>query len=63
MEISPKGIGRVLFTTKRLVLLSSTLRNVHSFGFNTLRKCADAGTTHVSKAVAVIDAYPDVARA
>ncbi|MFW8643184.1 DUF269 domain-containing protein [Rhizobium beringeri] len=49
MEISPEGIGRVLFTTKRLVLLSSTLRNVHSFGFNTLRKCADAGTTLVEQ--------------
>ncbi|NEI51813.1 NifX-associated nitrogen fixation protein [Rhizobium leguminosarum] len=63
MEISPEGIGRVLFTTKRLVLLSSTLRNVHRFGFNTLRKFADTGTTLVSEAVAVIEAYPDLARA
>jgi probable nitrogen fixation protein len=62
MEISPDGIGRVLFTTKRLVLLSSTLRNVHNFGFNSLRKCADTGTRLVSEAVAVVKAYPDVAR-
>ncbi|WP_245276921.1 DUF269 domain-containing protein [Rhizobium leguminosarum] len=63
MEISPQGIGRVLFTTKRLILLSSTLHNVHGFGFNTLRKFADTGTALVSEAVAVIEAYPDVARA
>ncbi|MBY3517414.1 NifX-associated nitrogen fixation protein [Rhizobium laguerreae] len=63
MELSPEGIGRVLFTTKRLVLLSSPLRNVHSFGFSTLRKCADTGTKLVSEAVAAIEAYPDVARA
>ncbi|MFA1623689.1 NifX-associated nitrogen fixation protein [Rhizobium mongolense] len=63
MELSQEGFGRVLFTTKRLVLLSTTLRNVHRFGFNTLRKCAKTGTKLVSDAVAVVDAYPDVARA
>ncbi|OWK25158.1 hypothetical protein AJ87_13320 [Rhizobium yanglingense] len=63
MEISQEGFGRVLFTTKRLVLLSTTLHDVHRFGFNTLRECATTGTKLVSDAVAVIEAYPDVARA
>lgn len=36
MEISQQGFGRVLFSTKRLVLLSKTLRDAHRFGFNTL---------------------------
>ncbi|WP_208246271.1 NifX-associated nitrogen fixation protein (plasmid) [Rhizobium sp. T1470] len=63
MEINQEGFGRVLLTTRRLVLLSTTLRNVHRFGFNTLRKCAKTGTKLVSDAVAVVEAYPDVARA
>ncbi|QPB24660.1 NifX-associated nitrogen fixation protein [Rhizobium sp. 007] len=63
MEVSQEGFGRVLFTTKRLVLLSKTLRDVHRFGFNTLRDCAKTGTRLVNDAVAVIKAYPDVARA
>ncbi|WP_072381903.1 NifX-associated nitrogen fixation protein [Rhizobium tibeticum] len=63
MEVNQEGFGRVLFTTKRLVLLSKTLRDVHRFGFNTLRDCAKTGTRLVNDAVAVIKAYPDVARA
>ncbi|TCU03004.1 putative nitrogen fixation protein [Rhizobium sullae] len=62
MEISQEGFGRVLLTTKRLVLLSKTLRDVHRFGFNNLRKCAKTGTQLVSDAVQVIEAYPDLAR-
>ncbi|WP_026616042.1 NifX-associated nitrogen fixation protein [Ensifer aridi] len=63
MEISDEGIGRVLFTTRRLVVLSKTLRDVHRFGFNTLGRCAKTGTALVKDAMMSIEAYPDVARA
>ncbi|AFL54964.1 MULTISPECIES: NifX-associated nitrogen fixation protein [Sinorhizobium/Ensifer group] len=63
LEISDEGIGRVLFTTRRLVVLSKTLRDAHRFGFNTLGKCAKTGTKLVKDAIKSIEAYPDVARA
>ncbi|ADV14836.1 putative nitrogen fixation protein [Mesorhizobium australicum WSM2073] len=63
MELSREGFGRVLFTTGRLVALSKTLRDVHRFGFETLRKLAGAGTKLVSDAIAAIETYPEVARA
>ncbi|MQW86343.1 NifX-associated nitrogen fixation protein [Sinorhizobium saheli] len=63
MEINHEGFGRVLFTTRRLVVLSKTLRDVHRFGFSTLRKLAKTGAKLVNDAARVIEAYPDVARA
>ncbi|MCZ4093160.1 NifX-associated nitrogen fixation protein [Sinorhizobium psoraleae] len=63
MEINQEGFGRVLFTTRRLVILSKTLRDVHRFGFSTLRKLAKTGAKLVNDAARVIEAYPDVARA
>ncbi|MBB5571333.1 DUF269 domain-containing protein, partial [Rhizobium lentis] len=58
-----EGFGRVLFTTGRLVVLSKTLRDVHRFGFETLGKLAEVGNKMVDDAIAVIETYPDVARA
>ncbi|MDK1389275.1 NifX-associated nitrogen fixation protein [Sinorhizobium sp. 7-81] len=62
MMISNEGFGRVLLTTGRLVVFSKTLRDVHRFGFATLRKLAEAGAKLVDDAIAAIEAYPDVAR-
>ncbi|RDJ01934.1 NifX-associated nitrogen fixation protein [Rhizobium grahamii] len=63
MSISHEGFGRVLLTTGRLVVLSKTLRDAHRFGFETLGKLAEVGTKMVDDAIAVIDVYPNVARA
>ncbi|ESX64899.1 MULTISPECIES: NifX-associated nitrogen fixation protein [unclassified Mesorhizobium] len=63
MEMSHEGFGRVLFTAGRLVVLSKTLRDVHRFGFETFWKLAAAGTQLAGDATAVIEAYPEVARA
>ncbi|AGS25384.1 NifX-associated nitrogen fixation protein [Rhizobium etli] len=63
MTISHEGFGRALFTTGRLVVLSKTLRDVHRFGFETLGKLSESGTKMVEDAIAVIETYPDVARA
>ncbi|MCA1371737.1 NifX-associated nitrogen fixation protein [Bradyrhizobium sp. BRP14] len=61
--ISHEGFGRVLLTTGRLVVFSKTVRDVHRFGFATLRKLAEAGAKLVDDATATIEAYPEVARA
>ncbi|ARO32608.1 hypothetical protein NXC14_PA00339 (plasmid) [Rhizobium sp. NXC14] len=63
MTISHEGFGRVLLTTGRLVVLSKTLRDVHRFGFETLGRLSESGTKMVEDAIAVIETYPDVARA
>ncbi|WFU06685.1 NifX-associated nitrogen fixation protein (plasmid) [Rhizobium sp. CB3171] len=63
VTMNPEGFGRVVLTTGRLVVLSKTLRDVHRFGFETLRKLAEAGTKLVDAAIVAIKAYPDVARA
>ncbi|MDL2409780.1 NifX-associated nitrogen fixation protein [Rhizobium calliandrae] len=63
VTMSPEGFGRLVLTTGRLVLLAKTLRDVHRFGFETLRKLADAGAKLVDDAIATIEAHPDVARA
>lgn len=63
IELSHEGFGRVLFTAGRVVALSKTLRDVHRFGFETLRKLAEAGTKLVGDAIAAIETYPEVARA
>ncbi|QFI70856.1 NifX-associated nitrogen fixation protein [Sinorhizobium alkalisoli] len=63
MMISHEGFGRVLLTTGRLVVFSKTVRDVHRFGFAALRKLAEAGAKLVDDAIAVIEAYPEVARA
>ncbi|MCA1409269.1 NifX-associated nitrogen fixation protein [Ensifer sp. IC3342] len=61
--ISHEGFGRVLLTTGRLVVFSKTVRDVHRFGFATLRKLAETGAKLVDDAIAAIEAYPEVARA
>ncbi|WP_139015884.1 NifX-associated nitrogen fixation protein [Ensifer aridi] len=61
--VSHEGFGRVLLTTGRLVVFSKTVRDVHRFGFATLRKLAEAGAKLVDGAIAAIEAYPEVARA
>lgn len=63
MMISHEGFGRVILTTGRLVVFSKTVRDVHRFGFATLRKLAEAGAKLVDDAIATIEAYPEVARA
>lgn len=62
MKMSHEGFGRVLLTAGRLVVVLKSLRDVHRFGFETLSKLSDAGSSLVAEAVAMIEKYPDVAR-
>jgi len=62
-KISPEGFGRVVLFTGRLVVYIRSLRDVHRFGFETLKALADEGTKAVTQAVVMIVAHPELARA
>lgn len=62
LTVNHEGFGRILLTAGRLVVLSKTLRDVHRFGFDNLRKLAEAGTGLVDNGLTTIKTYSDVAR-
>jgi len=63
MKISHEGFGRVVLLVGRLVAFSKSLRDVHRFGFEDFETLAAEGMKAVEQAVAVIERFPDVARA
>lgn len=63
LKISHEGFGRVVLLVGRLVAFSKSLRDVHRFGFEDLEALAAEGMKAVDQALAVIDRFPDVARA
>jgi len=63
LTLSHEGFGRLFITVGKLVALSKTLRDVHRFGFDSLKVLADEGEKHVDKAVANIEEFPQVANA
>ncbi|GAA5077284.1 NifX-associated nitrogen fixation protein [Roseibacterium beibuensis] len=62
-KMSHEGFGRIVLIAGKLVVVSKHLRDVHRFGFESWAKLAEAGDALIDSAVAVIDAYPDAARA
>ncbi|MCF4164810.1 NifX-associated nitrogen fixation protein [Zavarzinia compransoris] len=63
MKISHEGFGRVVLLVGRLVAFSKSLRDVHRFGFEDFDTLAAEGMKAVDQALAVIEKFPDVARA
>jgi len=63
MDLHPEGFGRVVVVAGRLVVLSRTLRDLHRYGFDSLARLAEAGQSMVDEAAAVIEQYPEPARA
>jgi probable nitrogen fixation protein len=62
IQMHHEGFGRVVLTTGRLVVLSRHLRDVHRFGFPSLEKFIVEAEKHISKAVELIETYPEVAK-
>ena len=62
VHLSHEGFGRALITVGKLVVMDRTLRDVHRFGFPKLSKMKDEAETLVNRAVALIEAHPEVAR-
>lgn len=58
-----EGFGRVVLIAGRLVVMSRHLRDVHRWGFPTWAKLAEAGERLVEDAVALIERFPEAARA
>lgn len=63
MKMSHEGFGRVILTTGKLVAFAKTLRDVHRFGFDSLKALAAEGEKATEQAVAAIQKYPEVAEA
>ncbi len=63
IKLSEEGWGRLILTAGRLVVISRSLREVHRFGFPSLARLAEEGEKLVAEAVAMIEQYPEVARA
>jgi probable nitrogen fixation protein len=62
MKMSHEGFGRMVLLAGRLVVVNKQLRDVHRFGFPSLAKLAQAGTTFVDEAVRMVRTYPEVAQ-
>jgi probable nitrogen fixation protein len=63
MKMSHEGFGRLFLTTGKLVAFQKTLRDVHRFGFPDLETLGKEGEKIVAQAVAVIQQFPEVAKA
>jgi probable nitrogen fixation protein len=62
VHLSHEGFGRALITVGKLVVMDRTLRDVHRFGFPELAKMKDEADKLVSRAVELIESWPDVAK-
>jgi probable nitrogen fixation protein len=62
MKMSHEGFGRAVLTTGRLIVVNRYLRDVHRFGYPSLKKLADAGGKLVAEGIQMIETYPEVAR-
>lgn len=62
-KFSHEGFGRIVLIAGRLVVVSKHLRDIHRFGFPTWAKLAEAGEKLTADAVAMINTYPEAARA
>ena len=61
MKMSHEGFGRAVLTTGRLIVVNRYLRDVHRFGYPSLKKLAEAGNKLVAEGVGMVEAYRDVA--
>jgi probable nitrogen fixation protein len=57
-----EGFGRLVLTAGRLIVLNKNLRDVHRFGFESMKKLEAEGEKLVAAGVEWIEKYPEVAR-
>ena len=62
INLTHEGFGRAMITVGKLVVLDKTLRDVHRFGFESLDKMITDADKMISKAVALISDYREVAK-
>ena len=61
MKMSHEGFGRAILTAGRLIVVNRYLRDVHRFGYASLKKLAEAGNKLVAEGVGMVEQYRDVA--
>lgn len=62
VHLSHEGFGRALITVGKLVVMDRTLRDVHRFGFPELAKMKEEADKLVSRAVELVESWPDLAK-
>ncbi|MGD8843197.1 MAG: NifX-associated nitrogen fixation protein [Gammaproteobacteria bacterium] len=62
VHLSHEGFGRALITVGKLVVMDRTLRDVHRFGFPELAKMKEEADKLVSRAVELVENWPEVAK-
>lgn len=60
-KMSHEGFGRTVLTTGRLIVVNRYLRDVHRFGYASLKKLAEAGNKLVNEGVKMVETYKEVA--
>ena len=63
LKTSYEGFGRVLITVGKLVVLDTTLRDLHRFGFPSLEELNARADRLIRAAMDAIETYRDAARA
>lgn len=63
IDLSHEGFGRALVLAGRLVAVADVLRDAQRFGFTDTESLAASGEQLVAAGVAMIEKYPEVARA
>ncbi len=61
MKMSHEGFGRAVLTTGRLIVVNRYLRDVHRFGYPSLKKLAEAGGKLVAEGIGMVEKYKEVA--
>lgn len=62
LRMHHEGFGRVVILAGRLVVVSTVLRDVRRFGFDSLEKLVEAGERLVAAGVEMVDRFPEAAR-
>ena len=63
INISHEGFGRAFILVGKLVVVDKTLRDVHRFGFPSLEDMTEKTDQAISKAIALIEQFREVAEA
>jgi probable nitrogen fixation protein len=61
MKMSHEGFGRMVLIAGRLVVVNKSLRDVHRFGFDSVRKLNEEAEKFIASAKDIMALYPAVA--
>lgn len=62
VNLTHEGFGRAFIVIGKLIVLDKTLRDVHRFGFPSVEKMNEESNKLISKAVALVEQFREVAK-